>query len=178
MQAGQLNQLIRVSKAQGIIKRNVTENMNVAGGATATSMVPIGDVSKKVLSDMPIIRPKKNLNRKPMSETYTLLNDTDLLISSSYRTERELLKIAGLNVIEGDDVRIVKTRNGDIKSAMALHCESDGKVHSVNYIDVDKDGKYFKQGLARLATLPNSITFKSSSLDICRDDIADGLVIK
>jgi len=177
--AGRLNQILQVSKAQDIIRKAQTtnESANVAGGALATSMTPIGASTKKVLTNLAHIKPKRNLDRKPMVETYSLLNDTNLLIATSYRTERELLKLAGLSIIEEDDVRVVKTRDGDIKSAMALHLEN-GKVTSVNFIDVDKDGKYFKQGLARLATLPNSIRFESSDLNIERDDIADGLVIK
>lgn len=178
MQAGQLNQILRVSKAQEIIKKNVNETANVAGGSSATTMAPIGGGTKKVISDEVTIKPQKKLLRKPMTETYSLLNDPNLLISTSYRTERELLKMAGLDIQEGDDVRIVKTRSGDIKSAMALHKEENGNVSSVNYIDVDSDGKYFKQGLSRLATLPNSIRFESGELEIHRDDISDGLVIK
>jgi len=180
MLAGQYNQIYQVSKAQGIINKQkaINENANVEGGASATTMAPIGGSTKKIISNQTTIKPKSNLNRKPIVETYSLLNDSNLLISTSYRNERELLKSAGLQIQEDDDVRIVKTRSGDIKSALALHLENDGKVSSVNYIDVDKDGKYFKQGITRLATLPNSVSFKSSTLEITRDDIADGLVIK
>jgi len=180
MVGGQLNHIYRISQAQKIIRENKDINeTNVAGGNNATSMVPIGDSTKKVIAaDAANIKPKKDLNRKPMVETYSLLNDPELLISTSYKNERELLSMAGLQINETDDVRIVKTRTGDIKCAIALQLEDDGKVHSVRYVDVDKDGKYFKKGIARLATLPNSVSFKSSKLEIQRDNIAEGLVIK
>lgn len=179
MVGGQLNHIYRISQAQKIIRENKElDETNVAGGSSATSMVPIGDSTKKVIPNTAKIKPKKDLDRKPMVETYSLLNDSELLISTSYKNERELLSMVGLKINESDDVRIVKTRSGDIKCAIALQLEDDGKVHSVRYVDVDNNGKHFKKGIARLATLPNSISFKSSDLEIHRDDIADGLVIK
>ncbi len=180
MLAGQLNHLYQVTKAHKVIARSRinNESANVAGGSLATSMVPIGASTKKIISNGDIIKPKDNLIRKPMVETYTLLNNPELLISKSYSSECKLLKNAGLTINENDDVRVVKTRSGHIKSAMALHTENTGKVISVNYIDVDKDGNNFKHGLARLATLPNSLVFKSSNIEVFRDDISDGLIIK
>jgi len=180
MLAGQLNQIIRISKAHRIISQSQVnnENANVVGGHLATSMVPIGSTTKKTISNSDVIKPKDNLRRKPMVETYSLLNDSDLLISKSYRAECELLKRVGLLINESDDVRVVKTRRGDIKSAMSLQKDNDGYVKTAHYIDVDKDGSFFKQGLARLATLPNSVSFKSSNIEIFRDEIGDGLIIK
>jgi len=177
MIGGQLNQIYQISKLQKIIKdaNKLNENANVAGGASATSMAPIGG-STTPIKDTPIFKAKKII-RKPIVETHVLLDDHNLIITTSYRQEQELISQVGLTINEGDDVRIVKTRSGDIKSAMALHYENDN-VHTIRYIDVAEDSKYFKKGIARLATLPNVLSFKDSNIDIIRDDIVDGLVIK
>lgn len=177
MIGGQLNQICQISKLQKIIKEanSVTENANVSGGALATSMPSIGG-STAPIKDVPVFKAKKII-RKPIVETYTLLDDSNLIITTSYQQERKLISQVGLTINEDDDVRIVKTRSGDIKSAMALHYEG-GDVHTIRYIDVDGDSKYFKKGISRLATLPNVLSFKDSNIDIIRDDIVDGLVIK
>ena len=177
MNGGQFNQVYQISKLQKIISDNkkLNENANVTGGASATSMAPIGG-STAVIKDVPIFKAKK-LIRKPIVETHVLLDDSNLIITTSYAQERELISKVGLQINEDDDVRIVKTRSGDIKSAMALHYENE-KVHSIRYIDVTEDSIYFKKGIARLATLPNVLSFKDSTIDIIKDDIADGLIIK
>lgn len=177
MIGGQLNQIYQISKLQKIIREanGVTETTNVAGGALATTMAPIGG-STTPIKDTPIFKAKKII-RKPIVETHTLLDDYNLIITTSYLQERELISQVGLIINENDDVRIVKTRTGDIKSAMALHYEN-GDVHTIRYIDVAEDSAYFKKGLARLATLPNVLSFKDANIDIIRDDIIDGLVIK
>ncbi len=179
MIGGQFNQFYQMSKIRRIINesKKLNENANIEGGSSATDVAPMCGSGVSTLSDTVLFKQKK-INRKPIVETHILLDDSDLLISTSHRQERELLSKVGLNITESDDVRVVKTRSGDIKSAMALQKSKDGKIHTIHYVDVDKDGNHFKKGLSRLSTLPNEISFKSSNIEVIKDDIVDGLVIK
>ena len=152
--------------------KDIDESANVAGGELATSCAPIGG-GKKVK-----LRNNKTLITKPLSErAYPLLHDPNLVVIESTNQERELLKEAGLKIEAGDGVHVVKDKKGRIKSALAVKSDDDNSVKEVRYIDADPNGKHFKGGLSRLATLPGKLSLKSKHLEVHRDEIKEGLVV-
>lgn len=150
--------------------RDLDESANVAGGEVATSCVPIG--GKKVN-----IRKNKTTKIPVVEKAHTLLHNPNLVIIESNNNERELLKQVGLKIESGDKVHIVKDREGRIKSAMAIKFDDNDIVCEVRYVDTDSDSKCFKDGLARLATLPNKLALESNNIEVHRDQIREDLIV-
>ncbi len=169
------NPIIRTTKCIRRYKeyfesRDLDESANVAGGESATSCVPIGGKKLNFRKNKTII--------KPLSErSYALLRNPNLVVIESNNNERELLKQVGLKIESNDKVHIIKDRNGRIKSAMSIKLDDNDIVTEVRYIDTDQDSKHFKDGLSRLITLPDKLSFESNTIEVHRDSIREDLIV-
>ena len=180
MLSGNLNPIVRTtnnirqykSYLENKNKDKDNKSTNVSGGSSITYCGPLSGGKKiKLRKNKTII--------KPMSErAFTLLTDPNLVIIETNSRERELLREAGLKIEIDHKVHIIKDRKGNIKSAIAVKSDEDYNVNEVRYIDADPESNHFKDGISRLATLPDKLTFKSNNIAVHRDQIREDLIIK
>jgi hypothetical protein len=100
------------------------------------------------------------------------LIDSNLNILSATHDQKELLKKAGLTIDDDADVRVIKDKDGNLKSAISIKRDEKTKeISKVNYIDTDQNDKYFKQAIAKIATIPGGVSLQKQGVTILKEEI-------
>lgn len=97
--------------------------------------------------------------------------DPDINIYSADHSQRELLRKAGLSIDQNADVRVIKDKEGNLKAAIAIKRDEKNAIKQLNYIDVDKDDKYFKKAIGRLGTIPGGVSMQKQKVEVFKEEI-------
>jgi len=177
---GKINPILQATKFRKLQRSYIDQieksEESISPSTNAINVAPIGGQTP-IISDVMIKRKRKNSKIKFKSEfkSSSIINDPNLIIINSTLQERNLLNLAGLNIESSDYVLIIKDRQGGIKSAMAMK-SNNNVINEINYIDVNSDGSNFKNGLVRLATLPNKPFIFSEQIEVKFNKIKEKIV--
>jgi len=103
--------------------------------------------------------------------------DSDLNILAATQQQKNLLDKIGLTIENDSEVKIVKDKKGNLKSALSINKDKNtGNIKNIHYVDVDKDDKHFKKAIVKLATLPNGYSLQKEKVDFIKENINPNVI--